>query len=160
MDTVIAEILHSEVCPSCGEFVDSLYEVTGWCDSCSGVAPCPRCGNKQEIAKGANKTCGSCKYDKWLEANADELERLLCKGLSKRQAIFNIRDRNRPICQSCGNPIKGGTKGRHFFCKKTPACLRANNSYHHYRHYRKFSHEVSLAKAKTAAEIVRLTAIE
>ena len=42
-------IVDLEVCASCGDFVKSLWEITGWCSSCSikHGRECTACGVKQ-----------------------------------------------------------------------------------------------------------------
>jgi ribosomal protein L34E len=93
-----------------------------------------------------------------METNADEIERYMVvfcvtATIAKRQ----VRDNNRPLCHSCGNPIKGGTKGRHFFCKKTAHCVKAHNSYNFHRRIQNRSHEESIQRAVVASQILKLT---
>lgn len=151
----------SEFCSECGEFVNELNEKTGWCNDCSRelgyeVTPsgCPRCG---EPSLNGLQTCGRCKYELWLERNADEIERVMATNLvSVRAAKRIVRASNRPICNSCGDPIRGGTKGRHFFCKTKPECVRAHNVYSY--HIRHKPHSEALELAVTASVIHKLTA--
>lgn len=110
-------------------------EETGWCYPCSGVAPpvyCEGCGN--ELQPNDHTYCSRCKYLRWLERNADEIERVMAiAGVSSGKAKQLVRSSNRPKCLCCGNPIKGGQKGKNFFCRKTKACRTGHNSYHYHR---------------------------
>src|SRR6266403_2302825 len=103
-----------EFCPNCGEFVPYLHEETGFCYSCSGIEPTRRClGCNSIIEEGSE--CNRCKYRKWLERNADNIERIMVTNgvkasIAKRIVLAN----NRPVCLVCRNPIKGGQVGKHF----------------------------------------------
>lgn len=146
-----------EFCTECCDFVESLNEHTGWCNSCSErlgyVAPsCPSCGNPTI----SGKLCSHCKYVKWLDQNADAIERVMAtEGIRIRAAIRIVRVSNRPICQSCGQPIKGGQRGRHHFCTKNPECVKGHNVFEY--HLRTKSREEALELAITAARIFKLT---
>lgn len=61
----------NEVCPSCGDFVSSLWELTGWCSSCSikNGRECTRCHTNQPLEnyskdrtrkEGRRPVCGAC----------------------------------------------------------------------------------------------------
>lgn len=147
-----------EFCSECCQEVDELNEFTGWCNPCSvrlgWIAPsCPNCGQPNKDGK----QCSRCKYLQWLERNADEIERIMAVDMvTIRVAIRRVRVVNRPICHSCGNPIKGGTKGRHYFCKKHPECVKAHIAYSY--HIRNKPHNEALQIAVTASVIYKLTA--
>lgn len=122
-----------DFCPSCGK-EDVIHEVTGWCYPCSGVAPplyCEQCN--RPIKENNGKLCDSCKYMRWLERNANKIEQIMATfELSAGKAKRAVRANNRPICLCCGNPIKGGQRGKNYFCTKTKACKTGRNSYHYY----------------------------
>ena len=61
----------NEVCPCCGDFVRSLWELTGWCSSCSikNGRRCTRCDENQPLENyskdrtrkdGRRPVCRSC----------------------------------------------------------------------------------------------------
>ena len=147
-----------EFCTECGEFVERLDEYSGWCDSCSvksgAIAPsCPSC--KEPTAAG--KLCSRCKYNSWLLPNADAIEVVMATEIvSARVAKRIVQASNRPICNSCRQPIKGGQKGRHFFCTKNPECIKAHYAYAY--HIRIKPHNEALSLAVTASVIYKLTA--
>lgn len=154
--------LNTEFCLECGEFVtpDSFNESTGWCNSCSSklgyghVAPsCANCGQLTDYGK----LCSRCRYIGWLERNADAIETVMATQMVSAGVAKKIVEKsNRPICQSCGMPIKGGQKGRHFFCKKNPECIKGHTSYEY--HLRNKPQAVALELAITASRIFKLTA--
>lgn len=149
---------NEEFCTECGEFVSELNTVTGWCDPCSvksgWVTPsCPGCG--RESSNG--QFCSRCYYIKWLERNADAIETVMAvRVVSVRVAKKIVEADNRPICQSCHDPINRGQKGRHFFCTKKPECVKAHNAYSY--HIRHKPHREALELAVTASLIYKLTA--
>lgn len=150
-----------EFCTECGDFVESLNSLTGWCNECSRqmgyIAPsCASCG--AELANSNNgKLCSHCKYVGWLERNADAIERVMAvQGVHVRIAIKIVRASNRPTCQSCGQPIIGGQRGRHSFCKKNPECIKGHNVFEY--HLRSKPREEALNLAITASRIFKLTA--
>ena len=148
------QYIEEEYCPSCGQFVDSLNDNTGWCNLCSGVTPCLRC-NKPLVDRAVSdneKLCNSCKYIVWLETNADAIDRTMAEYcVSAAQAKRIVLQQNRPICLSCHNPIKGGTKGRHIFCTKTAECRKAQNAYRYYYNYKRLPQDEAIQKALYAA---------
>jgi len=145
-----------ELCPSCGKWA-LMHEVTGWCFECSGIAPpcyCERCGKRT-----INRYCNSCRYMLWLERNADEIERVMCSvGISAGRAKLIVRAENRPKCLCCRRPIKGGERGKNYFCRKTPACKTGHNSYHYHRTTRRRSRDEALRLALIAAVEAKLVA--
>lgn len=147
-----------EFCAECGGLVARLNEQTGWCDDCSKelgyITPsCPSCGVENETGK----LCSRCKYEFWLERNADAIERVMAiQSVSVRVARRVVQADNRPKCKSCGHPIKGGTKGRSLFCTKRPECVKAHNTYTYHR--RSKSQSEALELAITASIIYKLTA--
>lgn len=148
-----------EFCAQCGEFVDYLNDETGWCNPCSGVTPCLRCDEPlNERAVGANeRLCNRCKYLVWLETNADAIDRVMAtQEISAAAAKRVIIQQNRPICPSCNNPIKGGTKGRHVLCTQTAKCRKAHNAYRYYRYQKGLPHNEALQRALTKATIFTL----
>lgn len=150
-----------EFCTECGYFVNELNDETGWCNDCSKelgyvVAPsvCPRCG---EPSLRGLSTCGRCKYSTWLERNADEIERVMAtQVVTVRVAKRVVQQQNRPICNSCQQPIKGGQKGRHYFCRVKPECIRGSNVYE--RNLKTKPQAEALELAITASLIFKLTA--
>lgn len=144
---------YNEVCSNCGEFVSSLNDKTGWCDSCSGVTKCVTCGCPTD-----SKRCGRCKYLYWLEQNADEIERVMATfGVKASKAKKVVIARNRPICLCCHKPIHRGMKNRDLFCSTKPECIKASTAYNYHKNIQHRSHAESLIRALTAGEIERLT---
>jgi hypothetical protein len=145
-------------CSECGDFFDKLDELTGWCEKCSIAAgylapSCPIC--HEPTING--KPCSKCRYAAWLLRNGDAIDRAIAEhGLSPRNAKKIVEAANRPICKSCGKPIKGGQKGRHNFCMKNPECVKAHNAYTY--HIKTKPPEEALALAITASVIYKLTA--
>ena len=52
-------------------------------------------------------------------------------GLTFAMAVGLVGKQSLPVCLSCGYKIKGGTKGRHFFCRKTQQCKQAATKFKH-----------------------------
>lgn len=59
----------NEVCPSCGRFVATLEDQTGWCAECAGHKQCARCGTHRPRTEyrphirakdGLRGTCRPC----------------------------------------------------------------------------------------------------
>lgn len=146
-----------EFCIECSNLVEELNEFTGWCNECTKLVmpTCPNCGRPSI----GNKLCSHCKYILWLTKYADDIERAMATqgiGFSVRKARRIIAEATRPKCYSCGNPIKGGSPGKHFFCTKNPECVKAHNVYE-YQHRTK-PHGEALILAVTASTIYKLTA--
>lgn len=151
-----AQDLNDEFCASCGNFVTSLVEETGWCNSCSGVTPCLRC-SEPLTNNDTSKICNKCKYIAWLEANADAIDRtMVVDRVSAAKAKKLVLQRNRPMCFSCGGSISGGsqqtaTKNRSLFCTKTAKCRKAQNAYRYYKDRKGLKHEEALQRALVSA---------
>lgn len=146
-----------ELCPSCGDFVDVLLSETGWCYSCSGIAPPNRCIRCNTLTD-RGKHCRSCAYILWLLRNADQIEEIMAElTLPASKAKRVCEERNRPNCLCCKQPIKGGQRwGKPLFCTNTEACIKARHTYHwHYRIQRR-SKEESITRALTAALAYKL----
>src|SRR5215467_7640516 len=147
-----------ELCPNCGEFVPYLHEDTGFCYPCSGIEPTRRCSSCNTILPDdyENNRCNRCRYIDWLQRNADAIERTMSvNGVSASRAKRMVLASNRPICHSCQQPIKGGTFGKHFFCRTTQKCKKASNIYRYNRSKNK-SHTESMRKALDAVVIMEL----
>ena len=145
------------MCPSCGKWA-LIDEMTGWCFPCNGKAPpvkCERCGNA--LAYGIYKYCSSCRYMRWLEQNADEIERVIVSvEVSAGRAKQIVRANIRPRCLCCRKPIKGGVKDKNYFCRKTPACRTGHNSYHYHRTTKHRSKDEALRLALIASVEAKL----
>jgi hypothetical protein len=103
---------------------------------------------------------------RWLERNGDKIEQVMATfELSAGKAKKLVRTNNRPVCLCCGKPIKGGQKGKNYFCRKTKACKTGHNSYHYYKtrgyadaleramvaaHKERLIHEAAKAREKAA----------
>jgi len=122
--------IENEFCPSCGSFVDRIVAETGWCVVCSGdtQAVCIGCNDLFVKDQPHRKLCPWCREERWLLRHADEIERYLADGFSIHYARREIYESNRPVCISCGNPIKGATNGA-MFCKQTIECRRWRRRY-------------------------------
>lgn len=152
-----ADDWEEEICPNCGDLA-LLDEVTGWCPRCAngGTNPlsCLRCGTK--LNDVLYKFCSSCRYMRWLEQNADEIERTMAAVVvSAGKAKELVRADNRPKCLCCDRPIKGGQRGKNYFCSRTKACRTGQNSYHYYRNR---GDRKALEKALVSATRERLIA--
>ena len=116
-----------EVCSSCGKFVESLNEYTGWCASCSLDDPaskvCASCG-KPFAGERWRKLCKGCRKELWFKRNAFVLEEALLTGTTLVEAIELVLEENRPYCIVCGNAIKGGKNGA-LFCTTKKRCRTA-----------------------------------
>jgi len=146
-----------EVCPNCGSYVVALSDDTGWCASCTadhtGAPTTCRICNRVS----ANGLCSRCKELKWLTRYADEVERIMAiHGIKASKARRFVRISNRPICNSCHEPIKGGAQGVDLFCTKTTACIKAGNAYKYHKNVKRRSHEESLHRAMTISISVQL----
>lgn len=131
------------ICPSCGHLAD-LSNDTGWCDECSGTTRyslvCVRCQNEFQSVK-QDFICQSCKTEQW----ANEIEELICKGVSYSRAKSLVAQSNRAICLSCNSRIPRGTKGRHLFCSK-PKCKSASRRVKHLRLDKGLTHSEALSQ--------------
>ena len=149
MSLSAAVSLDDSICPNCGTSPVLLNAVSGFCVPCTkqrfpNKAVCDLCGRIEERGQ-FRSICQSCEYERWLAKNADRIEAYMLVGLTFRMAVVFIRRSNLPICLSCGYKIKGGTKGRHFFCRTTQQCKSAGIKYHHYLHRHGKSKEEALS---------------
>jgi hypothetical protein len=121
----------TEVCPSCGDFVDRLLDDTGFCAECSrpfrkGGVICERC-EKRNIDDESHHICRVCRHEEWLGKHADALDRHLAgNGLRIGKAIRSVKMDNRISCLRCGRPMRQATRGQAYFCSK-PECRTAQN---------------------------------
>jgi hypothetical protein len=145
---MVTELL-DDFCPSCGRELP-LHTVSGFCVPCTKLrypnkAVCDNCGKVE--ARGQFRTkCQGCQNEEWLAKNADKIEAYMSIGLTLAMALVKIRGENRPICLSCGYKIRGGTKGRHFFCRATQQCKSAAIKYTHYKDRSGLSKEEALSE--------------
>lgn len=123
-------------CPSCGGWVDSLDENTGWCVGCTptshpGSRSCFTC-NKRIPSHYNHRLCSRCKAEEWLAQHADSIELYMMVGWSfataKQQVINDIR----PNCVICDTPISGGNADS-IFCTIHKTCRTAQRRYRLYR---------------------------
>lgn len=156
-----AESIYEEVCPNCGDYVIELDDATGWCVTCTGgtlTRYCRVCSQKLNGAYRGNTICSHCKNIEWLTRNGDAIENAMATyGISAGKAKRFVALANRPTCHLCGKPIKGGSKGKSFFCTTTEACAKASGVYQYHRHDARRSHEAALNRAMTAGYTVILT---
>jgi hypothetical protein len=146
------QLKFDEWCPSCGDGVDKLNPITGFCFSCSpsidGKIPCENCGKDFFPYQNSRKTCNDCRNLEWLQRNADSIERVMVHyEISVIEAIQKVHDDNRPRCAMCGDKIKHGTKGRSVFCKKRDECRRAAVRFSNYRKRNNMSDDEALERA-------------
>lgn len=136
----LAELNYQELCPNCGKFVDSLNELTGFCDSCS---PKWNVGFPSERTPQPNK-----RLKNWLTKNAEEIEkRMLADGLTAKVAISEIAQISKAVCLCCGDEIPHGTKGRHVICNKRTKCRKARRYYSYLKYEKGHSKQEALEKA-------------
>lgn len=128
--------MEEHYCPSCGEWVNSLNENTGWCVNCTPThhpdsRSCPTCGVVIPIHHN-HRLCSQCKAEEWLAKHADSIELYMMVGWSfaaaKRQVINDIR----PNCVICDTPISGGNADA-LFCTAQKECRTAQRRYRLYR---------------------------
>lgn len=123
-----------DLCPNCGEFVDHLDKVTGFCDKCSGVGSVNTKGPTPSKAQ---------KIELWLQQNADRIESfMLAENVNAKFAIRELMQLEKPHCRTCGNEMPHTTAGRHIFCTKKPECRKAR------RYYRYLVYEKHESKEK------------
>lgn len=155
----IAEL--SEVCASCGDFVDRLNPVTGFCFQCSpdvvgNYIPCETCGNDFIPHQNSRRVCITCRRREWLSKNADSVERVMVHHqVIASDAIIRVANDNRPRCAMCGDKIKGGTRGRTKFCGKKDQCRRAAIRYHNYRKRNNLPDDIALEQAIHGKPIIK-----
>lgn len=133
----------NELCPNCGNFVDYLNELTGFCVSCSsgvGVfdekAPTPNAKNKR-----------AQRLELWLTENADIIEDImLAENKTAKEAIKLIVQDGKPTCQCCGDEMPHTTAGRHMICTKRPECRKARRYYRYLVYEKNVNKEVALDK--------------
>lgn len=114
-----------DLCPSCGEFAD-LREDTGFCNECSPGHFCARCGQAFSPDYQRRTHCSSCRYDIWLEENADELEEVMMRGKSFYDAKKIVQERHKPRCVGCGSQIPKGRLCRKKDCHSVRIRTRHN----------------------------------
>jgi predicted Zn-ribbon and HTH transcriptional regulator len=124
---VTADLSKKEVCPNCGEFVDTLDKETGWCFVCSPQF-CNKCGNEFK-ERQARKICSTCRSQEWIADNADAIEVYTAQGYSFTQARVKVLEQRRAICHCCHKPIKGGRQGVHIFCRTSVRCRKAKRRF-------------------------------
>ena len=151
---IAQKLKFDEWCPSCGDGVDRLNPVTGFCFSCSPdvvgyYIPCETCGKDFLPSQNSRKTCITCRRVQWLVRNADSIEMVMVhyNNTSVVQAILKVADDNRPRCAKCGDKIKQGTRGRTLFCGKRDDCRRAAVRYYNYRKRNGLSDDDALERA-------------
>lgn len=66
-------------------------------------------------------------------------------GLTYSMAITQTLFDNRPICICCDKKIKGGKKGRHYFCREVQEC-RTEERYYRYLREKGVSKQDAIAK--------------
>jgi predicted RNA-binding Zn-ribbon protein involved in translation (DUF1610 family) len=139
----------NEFCPNCGTEAP-LNGVSGFCIPCTKEryprkAVCESCGRVEERGQ-FRKICQYCQKEEWLKKNADRLEVLMSIGLTLSMAVGLVSKQNLPICLSCGYKIRGGTKDRHFFCRKTRRCKSAAIKFKHLKERKNLSKEEALSE--------------
>jgi len=143
--------IESDYCPNCGNFVDELDDASGWCFECAGTGEirCIACNGKFHKDQPHRKLCPGCRDERWLGRHANELEDYLSFGARLGFAKREVYKRNRPVCISCGDPIKGAADGA-TFCKRTIECRRWRRRY---RTLRERYHDQKQALAQVSAEV-------
>lgn len=123
-----------DYCPSCGRWVESVEEETGWCRECSPNSDprCAVCGEHSPLY--GSTVCLACKNERWLAKHTDDLEFLIVyKGYSFSRARLTVTNMIRPICKICKEPVKGGKPGITLFCRTKPKCKSAQRKYRRLR---------------------------
>jgi hypothetical protein len=111
----------NELCPNCGNFVDSLNDVTGFCGSCSGVG---------EFTQSPTPNDKALRLELWLTEKSDIIESvMLTDRVTAKVAIKKLAQDSVPRCQCCNEPMPHTTAGRHIFCSKNDKCKKARRYY-------------------------------
>jgi predicted RNA-binding Zn-ribbon protein involved in translation (DUF1610 family) len=125
---------NEELCPNCGNFVNELNEVSGFCLDCSpnGVG---FSGKKPEFSRLEN----------WLHKNASVIEEtMLARNQAAKVVIREIMLNSKAVCVICGSNIDHGTKDRHKICRKTPQCKKARRYYSYLKYEKGMTPEKAL----------------
>lgn len=138
-----------EFCPQCAQW-KPLIQSTGWCLTCTrrlhpGLCFCDTCGREFTNTNQFRNQCPSCSQTDWIARNADRIELYIGAGLTYEMAVARVSYDNRPICRCCGKKIKGGTDGRHLFCKTTAECRTAARRYKYYKEQKGMKRDTALA---------------
>lgn len=142
-----------EFCPSCGNWAP-LIEDTGWCLLCTrrlhpDLMICETCDSTFNGRGQVRHKCQRCANTDWQARNADRIESYMAKGYSYDLARLRVEHDNRPLCLACGKRIKGGTRGRHFFCRRSQSCRTAA------RRYKWLRERYHLSKAEAIATVLQ-----
>jgi hypothetical protein len=140
----------TNVCPSCGGYENPISNVSGFCIPCTkrlwpNKAVCDNCGRIEERGQ-FRTTCQYCQEEEWLKNNADKIEGYMAAGLTVAMAVVKVQFDNRPICLSCGYKIKGGTRGRHFFCRTSSLCKSAAIKFKHLKERKNLPKDEALSE--------------
>jgi predicted amidophosphoribosyltransferase len=151
----------SEFCPSCGELVDSLDDLTGWCITCTSTAKfATNVTSTASLFKGSTGAAVAFAADKStvavvtakleiaLNANAERVEYYITQGdgTTVKQAL-KLAQQDRPTCIVCGNEMPHAGR-KSMICRKQPECRRI------YRRYRWLYAERGLSKTEAFAQIL------
>jgi hypothetical protein len=139
VQVAVALELEYELCPSCGNFVDELIDVTGFCKKCSYEAGhCIICGAKASDEE--HSLCSRHRRELWLSTNADSIERYMALGFSFKTAKEKVRRDNgtKVNCLCCGGPAKS------LFCTKTKKCRAARERMKYMIHRKGVPRELAL----------------
>lgn len=103
----------NEVCPNCGDFVDRLGELTGWCQHCDSIMgiteskPCKSCHRVKPLGdyhahprtldghRGVCKDCTTAQRRQWREANREREQETWRRYYARRKA--RLSDLRTPI---------------------------------------------------------------
>jgi endogenous inhibitor of DNA gyrase (YacG/DUF329 family) len=119
----ILDNLPEELCPNCGNFVESLNEISGFCSNCD---PAP--------VGVLDPHSAPTRLESWLHENANRIEVVMGDyGVKAKYAIKIVAAQEAVICIICGDQIVRATANRHFICNKKPACKRARRYYKYLR---------------------------
>src|SRR5215831_1431863 len=118
-------------CPSCGNLVTELHELTGFCGTCSK----PSTGGNHNVVK----------QERALAKNADAIEHYLTNGSATTtwQALRLARQ-DRAICVVCGQPISHASRNV-VFCRRYAECRRYSRRYVYLYTERKMTKAEALA---------------
>jgi hypothetical protein len=132
-----------EVCPNCGNFVDHLNEVDGFCGACSE--------NEKSPSSTKSLLHTESRIERWLTTNADTIEDTMVRyEISANEAIRIIAQYTpeNATCACCGSEVKH-VRHDSFFCNKTDKCKKAR------RYYKYLTYEKGLDKEEAFEKAVR-----